>query len=68
MLGKKMVYEISTCQMQYDTNSKETSKVSVILGSLAQMIYDEIHMWAIIALVKVNRVLGFLRRNLYACP
>ena len=23
MLGKEMGYEISTCQMQYDTNNKE---------------------------------------------
>ena len=26
MLGKEMGYEISTCQMQYDANSKETDK------------------------------------------
>ena len=26
MLGKEMGYEISTCQMQYDANNKETDK------------------------------------------
>ena len=27
MLGKEMGYEISTCQMQYDLNNKETDKI-----------------------------------------
>ena len=26
MLGKEMVYEISTCEMQYDANNKETDE------------------------------------------
>ena len=26
MLGKEMGYEISTCQMQYDANNKETDR------------------------------------------
>ena len=43
------------------------SKASYILGSLSQMICDRIHMSAVFAL-RLNRTLGFLRRNLYACP
>ena len=43
------------------------SKASSILGSLSQMIRDGIHTSAIFAL-KANRTIGFLRRNLYACP
>ena len=84
MLVKEMGYEISTCQMQYDANNKETdkkdicflftleersskkSKVSSILGSLSQMLCDGIHVNNICT--KVNRTLGFLRRNLDACP
>ena len=42
------------------------SKVSSILGSLSQMIRDGIHISNICT--KANRTLGFLRRNLYACP
>ena len=29
MLGKEMGYEISTCQMQYDANNKETDKKKI---------------------------------------
>ena len=66
MLGKEMWYEISTCQLQYDANNKETDrsmlhtlwrersskllKVSSILGSISQMIFDQIHISAIFAL------------------
>ena len=81
-----MGYEISTYQMQYDANNKETdlkrfmfmlhilwrersskmSKTSSILRSLSQMIYDGIHVSNVCT--KANRILGFLRRNLYTCP
>ena len=70
--------EISTCQMQYDANNKESmlhilwressskmSKVSSILGSLS-LICDGIHVSNVCT--KANWTLGFLRRNLYACP
>ena len=67
MLGKEILwYEISTCQMQYDANNKETDrsmlhtlwrersskmlKVSSILGSLSQMICDQIYISAIFVL------------------
>ena len=40
------------------------SKTSSILGS--QVIYDGIHVSNVCT--KANRTLGFLRRNLYACP
>ena len=46
--------------------SSKMSKTSSILGSLSQMIYDGIHISNICT--KANRTLGFLRRNLYACP
>ena len=69
--------EISTCQMQYDANNKETDKNNPcfiysggngprkcrsILGSLSQMICDGIHVSNICT--TANRTLG----NLYACP
>ena len=78
MLGKEMGYEISTCQMQYDANNKETvkkdpcviysggNKLSSILGSLSQMVCDGTHVRNICT--KANRTLGFLRRNLYGWP
>ena len=83
MLGKEMGYEISTCQMQYDANNKETDKKIHVsytlegmflenvenikyLGILSQMICDGIHVSNICT--KANRTLGFLRRNIYACP
>ena len=52
MLGKEMMYEISTCEMQYDANNKETDKKihasytlegMVSKMSLSQMICDGIH-------------------------
>ena len=43
------------------------SKASSILESLSQMIYDRMHM-SVIFFIKADRTLGFLRRNLYACP
>ena len=42
------------------------SETSSILGSLSQTIYDGIHVSNICT--KANWTLGFLRRNLYACP
>ena len=42
------------------------SKTSSILGSLSQMIYDGRHVSAMFAYGLSD--LGFLRRNLYACP
>ena len=36
------------------------------MGSLSHMIYDGIHVSNVCT--KANRTLGFLRRNLYACP
>ena len=41
-------------------------KVSSILGSLSKMICDGIHVSNICT--KDNQTLGYLRRNLYACP
>ena len=42
------------------------SKASSTLGSLSQIICGGIHVSNICT--KANRTLGFLRRNLYACP
>ena len=42
--------------------------LSSILGSLSQMTWDRIHTSTTFAEMKANRTLGFLRRNLYACP
>ena len=42
------------------------SKASSTLGSLSQIICSGIHVSNICT--KANRTLGFLRRNLYACP
>ena len=46
--------------------SLKMSKTSSILGSLSKMIWVGIHVSNICT--KANRTLGFLRRNLYACP
>ena len=46
--------------------SSKMSKTSSVLGSLSQMIYDGIHVSNVCT--KGNRTLGFLRRNLCACP
>ena len=46
--------------------SSKMSKASSILGSLSQMNCDGLHVSNICT--KANRTLGFLGRNLYACP
>ena len=48
--------------------SSKMSKASSILGSLSQMICDGILKHVSNICTKANRTLGFLRRNLYACP
>ena len=75
-------YVISACQMQYVANNKETDKkihASYILeGTVLENI--ELYLGVTIAkdlrwnthvnniCTKANWTLGFLRRNLYACP
>ena len=82
MLGKETGYGISTCQMLYDANNKDThqknSMFRILWGNgplkcrkhqvsqLSQMICDGIHVSNICT--KANGTLGFLNRNLYTCP
>ena len=81
MLGKEMGYEISTCQMQYDAITRkrikkihalytlegtQSSKTSSILGHYHNDLRWNTHVSNVCT--KANRALGFLRRNLYACP
>ena len=47
--------------------SSKTSKVTSILGSLSQMICDELNISTISAL-RLTETIGFLSRNIYACP
>ena len=56
----------SMLQILWRERSSKMSKTSSILGSLSQMIYDGIHVSNVCT--KANQTLGFLRRNLYACP
>ena len=84
MLGKEMGYGISACQMQYDANNKVTDqkdpgfiysggnrprkcqKHQVSWGQITNDLQWNTHVSNICT--KANRTLGFLRRNLYACP
>ena len=43
MLGKEMGYEISTCQMQYDANNKETDKKDIcFLSTLEGTVLEKV--------------------------
>ena len=80
MLGKEIGYEISTCQMQYDANNKETDQNDPCLiysgGNgprkkyLGVTITNDLRWNTHVSNIctKANRILGFLRRNLYSCP
>ena len=85
MLGKEMGYEISTCEMQYDANNKETDKKKIhasytLEGTVLENVETIKYLGVTITndlrwnthvsniCTKANRTLGFLRRNLYACP
>ena len=84
MLGKEMgyMYEISTCQMQYDANNKEMDqKDSCFIYSggngpqkcqkyLGVTITNDLRWNTYVSNIctKTNWTLGFLSRNLYACP
>ena len=79
-----MGYDISTCQMQYDANNKETDekdqcfiysgwngprkrqKYQVPWGYYHKWFAMETHISNICT--KAGRALGYLGRNLYACP
>ena len=77
-----MGYEISACQMQFDANNKETDKKDPCfiysggngprkcLKYLGVTIAIDLRCNAHVSNIctKANRALGFLRRNLYACP
>ena len=77
-----MGYEISACQMQFDANNKETDKKDPCfiysggngprkcLKYLGLTIANDLRCNAHVSNIctKANRALGFLRRNLYACP
>ena len=82
MLGKEMGYEISTCQLQYDANNKETDQnVSYTLEGMVLENVENIKYLGVTitndlrwnthisnVCTKANRTLGCLRQNLYACP
>ena len=84
MLGKEMGYEISTCQMQYDANNKETGQKDHASYTLDGTVLENVENIKYLGVTipndlkwnthvsnvctKANRTLGFLRRNLYACP
>ena len=81
MLGKEMGYEISTCQMQYDANNKEKIHASYTLERTVLENVESIKYLGVIITndlrwnthisnfcTKASRTLGFLRRNLNACP
>ena len=80
MLSKEIGYEISTCETQYDANNKETDQNDpcfIYSGgngprkcrkrvTITNDLRWNTHVSNICT--KANRALGFLRRNLYACP
>ena len=84
MLCKELGYEISTCQMQYDANNKETDQKDpcfIYPGGnsprkcrkyqVSWRHYNKDLRWNTHVsniCTKANRTLGFLRRNLYTCP
>ena len=84
MLGEEMGYEISTCQMQYDANNKETDQKDPCFiysgGTVLENVENIKYLGVTITndlrwdthvrnvCTKANRTLGFLRRNLYTCP
>ena len=84
MLGKEMGYEISTCQMQYDANNKETDKQIHVSYTLKGTVLESVESIKYLGVTitndlrwkthvsnictKDNRTLGFLRRNIYVYP
>ena len=76
--------EISTCQMQYDANNKETDKKIHASYTLEGTVLENVESIKYLGVTitndlqwnthvsnictKANRTLGFLRRNLYSCP
>ena len=76
MLG----YEISTCQMQYYANNKETDASYTLEGTVLENVENIKYLGVTITndlrwnthasnvCTTANRTLGFLSRNLYACP
>ena len=84
MLGKEMGYEISTCQMQYDANNKKRIRKIHASYTLEGTVLENVENIKYLGVTithdlrwntnvnnictKANRTLGFLRRNLYACP
>ena len=84
MLGKEMGFEISTCQIQYDANNKETDQKIHTSYTLEGTFLENVESIKYLGVTitnnlrwntyisnvctKVNWTLGFLRRNLYACP
>ena len=84
MLGKEMGYEISSCQMQYDAiTRKQIEKIHAsytLEGTVLENVWSIKYLGVTITndlrwntyasniCTKANRTLGFLRRNLYACP
>ena len=84
MLGKEVGYEISNCQMQYDANNKETDKKMHAKYTLEGTVFENVGSIKYLGVTitndlrcnthisnictKANRALGFLRRNLCACP
>ena len=76
MLGKEMGYEISTCQMQYDANNKETDKKIHASYTLEGTVLENIEYFGVTITselrwntnvsnicTKANRIIGFLRKS-----
>ena len=87
MLGTEIMevgYGISTCQMQYDANNKETDKKIHASYTLEGMVLENVESIKYLGVTitndlrwetyisnictEANRTLGFMRRNLYDCP
>ena len=77
-----MGYEISTCKMQYDAADKKTDQEDPCflegtdLKNVERIKYHGVTIASDLrwnthvsnVCTKANRILGFLRRNLYSCP
>ena len=84
LLGKEMGHEIPTSQMQYHADYKETDKKINASYNLEGTVLDNVENIKYLGITitndlkwnthvsnictKANRTLGFLRRNLSACP